>query len=92
VENAFRILLADENVKAVLINIFGGIVRCDMVANGVVAAAKNLNVSIPIVARLEGTNVEEGRRVLRDSGINIIPATGMNDAAEKVVSAAKAQF
>jgi succinyl-CoA synthetase beta subunit len=88
VENAFRILLADENVKAVLINIFGGIVRCDMVANGVVAAAKNLGVSIPIVARLEGTNVEEGRRVLRESGINIIAAEGMNDAAEKVVAAA----
>ena len=92
VENAFRILLADENVKAVLINIFGGIVRCDMVANGVVAAAKNLGVSIPIVARLEGTNVEEGRRVLHDSNIGIIPATTMNDAAEKVVSAANAEF
>jgi len=88
VEQAFKILLADQNVKAVLINIFGGIVRCDMVANGVVAAAKNLGVSIPIVARLEGTNVEEGRRVLRESGIGIIPAEGMNDAAEKVVAAA----
>jgi succinyl-CoA synthetase beta subunit len=88
VENAFRILLADENVKAVLINIFGGIVRCDMVANGVVAAAKNLGVSIPIVARLEGTNVEEGKRVLNESGIGIISADGMSDAAEKVVSAA----
>jgi succinyl-CoA synthetase beta subunit len=92
VEQAFKILLADQNVKAVLINIFGGIVRCDMVANGVVAAAKNLGVSIPIVARLEGTNVEEGRRVLADSGIGIIPATGMADAAEKAVSAANAQF
>ena len=92
VENAFRILLADQNVKAVLINIFGGIVRCDMVANGVVAAAKNLGVSIPIVARLEGTNVEEGRRVLKESGINIIPAEGMSDAAEKVVSAANSEF
>jgi succinyl-CoA synthetase beta subunit len=92
VEQAFKILLADDNVKAVLINIFGGIVRCDMVANGVVAAAKNLGVSIPIVARLEGTNVEEGRRVLRDSGINILTAEGMNDAAEKVVSAANAEF
>jgi succinyl-CoA synthetase beta subunit len=90
VENAFRILLADENVKAVLINIFGGIVRCDMVALGVVEAAKNLGVSIPIVARLEGTNVEEGKRVLQDSGIGIISADGMRDAAEKVVSAARA--
>jgi len=88
VEQAFKILLADENVKAVLINIFGGIVRCDMVANGVVAAAKNLGISIPIVARLEGTNVEEGRRVLENSGIGIIPANGMSDAAQKVVSAA----
>lgn len=92
VENAFRILLADENVKAVLINIFGGIVRCDMVARGVVGAAKNLGVSIPIVARLEGTNVEEGRQVLRDSDINVITAEGMRDAAEKVVSAANAEF
>jgi succinyl-CoA synthetase beta subunit len=92
VENAFRILLKDENVKAVLINIFGGIVRCDMVARGVVGAAKNLGVSIPIVARLEGTNVEEGRQVLRDSGINILTADGMRDAAEKVVSAANAEF
>ena len=92
VEQAFKILLADDNVKAVLINIFGGIVRCDMVANGVVAAAKNLGMSIPIVARLEGTNVEEGRRVLRDSDIGIIPAEGMSDAAEKVVSAANAEF
>jgi succinyl-CoA synthetase beta subunit len=90
VEQAFKILLADINVKAVLINIFGGIVRCDMVANGVVAAAKNLGVSIPIVARLEGTNVEEGKRVLRESDIGIISADGMNDAAEKVVAAANA--
>ena len=88
VENAFRILLADPNVKAVLINIFGGIVRCDMVARGVVEAAKNLGVQIPIVARLEGTNVEEGREVLRESGINILTADGMKDAAEKVVAAA----
>ena len=92
VENAFRILLADENVKAVLINIFGGIVRCDMVALGVVEAAKNLGISIPIVARLEGTNVEEGKRVLRESDINIISAEGMRDAAEKVVSAANANY
>jgi succinyl-CoA synthetase beta subunit len=87
VENAFRILLADKNVKAVLINIFGGIVRCDMVANGVVAAAKKLDVKIPIVARLEGTNVEEGKRVLRESGVNILSADSMGDAAEKVVAA-----
>ena len=88
VEDAFRILLADKNVKAVLINIFGGIVRCDMVAKGVVAAAKNLGVEIPIVARLAGTNVDEGKKVLNESGINIISADGMQDAAEKVVAAA----
>ena len=88
VEQAFKILLADKNVKAVLINIFGGIVRCDMVASGVVAAYKNLGISIPIVALLEGTNVEEGRRVLQESGIGIQTAQGMQDAAEKVVAAA----
>ncbi|MGE0101873.1 MAG: ADP-forming succinate--CoA ligase subunit beta [Blastocatellales bacterium] len=88
VENAFRILLADENVKAVLINIFGGIVRCDMVARGVVEAARNLGVDRPIVVRLEGTNVEEGQRVLRESGLNFIVANGMQDAAAKAVSAA----
>ena len=88
VEAAFRILLADENVKAVLINIFGGIVRCDMVARGVVEAAKNLGIDVPVVVRLEGTNVEEGQRVIRDSGLNFTVAQGMRDAAEKVVAAA----
>ncbi len=87
VENAFRILLADENVKAVLINIFGGIVRCDMVARGVVEAARKLGVTVPIIVRLEGTNVEEGQRVLQDSGMNFIVAKGMRDAAEKSVAA-----
>ncbi len=90
VENAFRILLADPNVQAVLINIFGGIVRCDMVARGVVEAAKNLGVKVPIVVRLEGTNVEEGQRVLQESGMNFLVANGMKDAAEKVVAATKA--
>jgi len=88
VEAAFRILLADENVKAVLINIFGGIVRCDMVARGVVEAAKNLGIKVPVVVRLEGTNVEEGQRVIRDSGMNFTVANGMKDAAEKVVALA----
>jgi len=88
VEAAFRILLADENVKAVLINIFGGIVRCDMVARGVVEAAKNLGIEVPVVVRLEGTNVEEGQRVIRDSGLNFTVADGMRDAAEKVVALA----
>ena len=85
VEAAFRILLADENVKAVLINIFGGIVRCDMVARGVVEAATNLKIKVPVVVRLEGTNVEEGQRVIRESGLNFTVANGMKDAAEKVV-------
>jgi succinyl-CoA synthetase beta subunit len=88
VENAFRILLSDKNVKAVLINIFGGIVRTDMVASGVVAAAKNLGVDIPVVVRLEGTNVEQGRKVIEESGLNFTTAAGMKDAAEKVVALA----
>jgi succinyl-CoA synthetase beta subunit len=91
VEAAFRILLADENVRAVLINIFGGIVRCDMVARGVVEAAKNIGVKVPVVVRLEGTNVEEGQRVLRESGLNFTVADGMKDAAEKVVALAGQQ-
>ena len=89
VEQAFRILLSDPSVKAVLINIFGGIVRCDMLAAGVVAAARNLKMKVPIVARLEGTNVEEGRRILAESGLAIQPATTMADAAAKAVAAAK---
>ena len=88
VEAAFRILLADRAVRAVLINIFGGIVRCDMVARGVVGAAKNLGVKVPVVVRLEGTNVEEGQCVIRESGLNFTVASGMKDAAEKVVSLA----
>jgi succinyl-CoA synthetase beta subunit len=88
VEAAFRILLADESVRAVLINIFGGIVRCDMVARGVVGAAQNLGVQVPVVVRLEGTNVEEGRRVISESGLNFTVANGMKDAAEKVVALA----
>ncbi len=88
VEAAFKILLADEHVRAVLINIFGGIVRCDMVARGVVEAAKNLGIAVPVVVRLEGTNVEEGQRVIRESGLNFTVANGMKDAAEKVVALA----
>ena len=88
VESAFRILLSDRSVKAVLINIFGGIMRCDVVASGVVQAAKNIGVSVPIVVRLEGTNVEQGQEILRTSGLNFIVADGMKDAAEKVVAAA----
>ena len=89
VKNAFRILLSDKNVKAVLINIFGGIMRCDVVAAGVVDAAKAIGVKVPIVVRLEGTNVEQGQEILRNSGLNFIVAEGMKDAAEKVVAATK---
>ena len=88
VKNAFRILLGDPSVKAVLINIFGGILRCDTLAAGVVAAARDLGISVPIVIRMEGTNVKEGQQILKDSGFNFIVADGMKDAAEKVVAAA----
>ena len=89
IKNAFRILLSDTSVKAVLINIFGGILRCDTLANGVVAAARELEIKIPIVVRMEGTNVELGQKVLTDSGFNFTVANGMKDAAEKVVRLAK---
>ncbi len=88
VKNAFHILLSDPEVKAVFINIFGGILRCDVLATGVVAAAKDLNVKIPIVVRMEGTNVERGQQILRESGLNFTIADGMKDGAEKVVALA----
>jgi succinyl-CoA synthetase beta subunit len=91
VEAAFRILLADPSVRAVLINIFGGIVRTDMVARGVIEAVKAIGVNVPVVVRLEGTNVEEGRRLIAESGMNFTVANGMKDAAEKVVSLAGQQ-
>ncbi|MSO19904.1 MAG: ADP-forming succinate--CoA ligase subunit beta [Acidobacteria bacterium] len=89
VKHAFEILLSDKNVKAVLINIFGGIMRCDIVATGVIQASKELGVKIPVVVRLEGTNVEQGQKLLRESGLNFTVANGMKDAAEKVVALAK---
>jgi len=88
VENAFRILISDPNVKAALVNIFGGIVRCDRVARGIAQAAKNLEVKVPMVVRLEGTNKEEGMQILESSGLSFITATSMADAAEKAVKAA----
>jgi succinyl-CoA synthetase beta subunit len=88
VKNAFRILLSDKNVKAVLINIFGGILRCDTLATGVVAAARDLNIQVPIVVRMEGTNVELGRQILLDSGFNFTVGEDMLDAARKVVKLA----
>jgi len=88
VKNGFRIILSDKNVKAVLINIFGGIVRCDRVANGVVEAVKELGLDVPVVVRLEGTNADIARKILSESKVSIIAAVGMKDAAEKVVTAA----
>ena len=85
VKNAFRILLTDKNVKAVLINIFGGILRCDTLATGVVAAARDLHIEVPIVVRMEGTNVEKGRQILMESGLNFTVGLDMRDAAQKVV-------
>ena len=84
VENGFKIILSDQNVKGVLINIFGGILRCDVLASGVVEAAKKTGIEVPVVVRMEGTNVEEGRRILKDSGLNLITARDLRDAAEKV--------
>jgi succinyl-CoA synthetase beta subunit len=90
IKNAFRILLSDAGVRAVLINIFGGILRCDVLATGVVNAARELNIKVPIVVRMEGTNVDKGQEILKTSGFNFIVADGMKDAAEKVVRAASA--
>jgi len=87
VENGFRIILTDPNVKAILINIFGGIVRCDRVANGVVQASKNLNIPVPVVVRLQGTNAEEAKTILDESGLNLISATTLAEAAEKITAA-----
>jgi succinyl-CoA synthetase beta subunit len=89
IEHAFEILLSDKNVKAVFINIFGGILRVDTLAQGVVGAAKKTNVQVPVVLRLEGTNVEQGREILKSSGLNFIVGETMQDAAQKVVAAAK---
>jgi succinyl-CoA synthetase beta subunit len=89
VAQAFRILLADRRVRGVLINIFGGIMRCDVLAQGVVAAARELNIHVPLVVRMQGTNVEIGKKILGDSGLAIIPAETMAEAAEKIVNAVK---
>ena len=88
VSEAFKIILSDDNVKAVLVNIFGGIVRCDMIAEGIIGAVKEVGVNVPVVVRLEGNNAELGAKVLADSGLNIIAATSLVDAAEQVVKAA----
>jgi succinyl-CoA synthetase beta subunit len=84
VENGFKIILSDPNVKGILINIFGGILRCDVLAQGVVQAAQKVGIKVPVVVRMEGTNVEEGRRILSESGLNLTSATDLKDAAQKV--------
>jgi succinyl-CoA synthetase beta subunit len=84
VENGFRIILSDPNVKGILINIFGGILRCDILADGVVQAAQKTGINVPVVVRMEGTNVEQGRRILSESGLNLITATDLKDAAHKI--------
>jgi len=86
VSNGFRIILGDPRVKGVLINIFGGILRCDVLANGVVEAVKEVKVQVPIIVRLEGTNVEQGREILKNSGLKFTVATDMRDAAQKVAA------
>ena len=88
VEEAFKLILSNENVKAILVNIFGGIVRCDLIAEGIIAAVKDVGVSVPVVVRLEGTNVEKGRELLASSGLDIIAADDLTDAAKKAVAAA----
>ena len=89
IKNAFRILMSDRNVKAVLINIFGGILRCDVLAEGVIAAVRDLGVPVPIVIRMEGTNVEKGKQMLKDSGLNFTTSDTMSEAADKVVALAR---
>ena len=88
---AFKLILSDPNVEAILVNIFGGIMRCDVIAEGIVAAAREVNLHVPLVVRLEGTNVELGRRILSQSGLKLIAADNLDDAARKVVAAAKRQ-
>jgi succinyl-CoA synthetase beta subunit len=90
VTNAFRLLTSDAGVKAILVNIFGGIMKCDIIANGIVNAAKKLSLEVPLVVRLQGTNVEQGKRILAESGLKIIPADQLTEAAQKVVAAAGA--
>jgi succinyl-CoA synthetase beta subunit len=88
VANAFKLILSNKNVAAILVNIFGGIVRCDLIAEGIISAVKEVGVSVPVVVRLEGTNVDKGRALLADSGLDIISAENLTDAAQKAVAAA----
>jgi len=86
---AFKIITADPNVKGILVNIFGGIMKCDVIAEGVVAAVKEVGLKVPLVVRLEGTNVEQGKKIVRDAGLNVVPADNLDDAAQKIVNAVK---
>jgi len=86
---AFKIITSDPNVKGILVNIFGGIMKCDIIASGVVAAVKTVGLKVPLVVRLEGTNVEEGKKIIRESGLNVLPADDLDDAAQKIVNAVK---
>ncbi len=86
---AFKIILSDPNVKGILVNIFGGIMRCDIIAEGIIAAARETHLSVPLVVRLEGTNVELGKQILSDSGLPIIPAGDLGEAAQKIVAEVK---
>jgi succinyl-CoA synthetase beta subunit len=86
---AFKIITADPNVKGILINIFGGIMKCDIIAEGVVAAVKEVGLKVPLVVRLEGTNVDAGKKIIRESGLNVLPADDLDDAAQKIVKAVK---
>jgi succinyl-CoA synthetase beta subunit len=87
---AFKIITSDHHVKGILVNIFGGIMRCDVIAEGVVAAVREVGLRVPLVVRLEGTNAELGKQILRDSGLNVIPANDLADGARKIVDAVKA--
>ena len=89
VQEAFKIILSDPNVEGILVNIFGGIMRCDIIAEGVIAAAREMAITVPLVVRLEGTNVELGKKILKASGLNIIPADDLADAAKKITDAVK---
>ena len=86
---AFKIIMKDPNVEGILVNIFGGIMKCDVIAEGVLQAVKETNLSVPLVVRLEGTNVEKGKEIIANSGLNVIPANDLDDAAQKIVGAVK---
>ncbi len=87
---AFKIILKDPNVKGILVNIFGGIMKCDIIAKGIIGAARSVSISVPLVVRLEGTNVEEGKRLLNESGLNLVSASTLDEAAQKIVELAGA--